>query len=126
MTIKNLGLLFIILSGSYTVYSQAKIVTTGNNLVDGRNPYSADIVIGSDAGIRHDASMMWWSSESALRIAGAKKMFYFSVWLSPSSPNVALGTLRGGRSCFLGNVSIGASDSKGYILAGDGNKGNGD
>jgi hypothetical protein len=92
----------------HTVSAQTKVVTTGNNLVNPADPYSADIVIGSDqaGGIRHDASMMWWSSGSASRISNTGDVFYLSRW-STTTPNIGLSAAVGGSSYFMGNVGIG-------------------
>ncbi|WP_345954249.1 hypothetical protein [Mucilaginibacter sp. PAMB04168] len=61
------------------VSGQPQVVTTGNNLINISNPYGADIVIGSDAnlGVRHDASIMWWSAASASRISNTNDIFNF-------------------------------------------------
>jgi hypothetical protein len=100
----------------HTASAQTKVVTTGNNLVNPADPYAADIVIGSDqaGGIRHDASMMWWSSGSASRISNAGDIFYLSRW-STTTPNIGLSAGVGGSSYFMGNVGIGTT-SPGYKL----------
>lgn len=87
-------------------FSQSQIITTGNNLIDVSNPKSADIVIGSDAGTRHDASIMWWSSSSASRISNTADVFYLSAW-NTTNPNVGLAAYVGGTSYFKGSVGIG-------------------
>ena len=91
-------------------FAQSQIITTGNNVVNTAVPTAADIVIGSYAngGIRHDASMMWWSNASASRISNTADVFYMSVW-SSSSPNIALSATLGGSSYFLGNLGIGTT-----------------
>jgi len=89
-------------------FGQSQIITTGNNLVDVSNPKSADIVIGSDAGTRHDASIMWWSSSSASRISNTSDVFYLSVW-NTTNPNVALAAAVGGTSYFKSNLGIGTT-----------------
>ncbi|MGF7075121.1 hypothetical protein [Mucilaginibacter sp. 3215] len=118
---KNITTVFSIIATLVVqaTFAQTKVVTTGNNPIDPTNPYSADIVIGSDqGGIRHDASMMWWSNESACRISLSGNSFLLSGWLYPASnANVSLGALPGQTSYFMGNVSIGTNDSKGYKFA---------
>lgn len=91
--------------------AQTKIVTTGNNLVNPSDPYAADIVIGSDqqGGIRHDASIMWWTSGSASRISNTGDTFYLSQW-STTNPNIGLSAVIGGSSYFKGNVGIGTTN----------------
>jgi len=86
----------------------AKIITTGNNVVSSTDPKAADMVIGSDAGVRHDASIMWWSSNSASRISNTSGVFYLSVW-NTTTPNIALSATVGGTSYFQGNVLMGKS-----------------
>jgi hypothetical protein len=101
--------IFVTLFAIGQINAQTKVITTGNNLVSATDPYAADIVVGSDAnsGIRHDASIMWWSNSSASRISNTSDIFYFSVWASPSTPNIALGAASGAASYFRGNVLIG-------------------
>jgi hypothetical protein len=86
---------------SYCGFSQAQIITTGNNVIDSSNPLAADIVIGSNwsTGIRHDASIMWWSNASADRISVSGDIFYFSPWLS-TTPNIGLSAFSGATSYF--------------------------
>jgi len=93
----------------YSCYAQSQITTTGNNLINTSNPYAADIVIGSDAGTRHDASMMWWSNSSASRISNTSDVFYLSVW-NTTNPNIALAAGVGGTSYFQGNLGIGLTN----------------
>lgn len=88
--------------------AQSKITTTGNNIVTAGDPYSADIVVGSDAGTRHDGSIMWWSNGSASRISNTNDVFYLSVW-STTVPNIGLSATLGGTSYFQGNLGIGTS-----------------
>jgi hypothetical protein len=94
----------------------SRILTTGNNLVSATDPKSADIVIGSDAGTRHDASMMWWSAASASRISNTADVFYMSVW-GTTTPNVALAAAVGGTSYIQGKLAIGTTNPQGYMLA---------
>ncbi len=101
--------LFAGLFASYFSFAQSKVITTGNNLINPSDPYAADVVIGSDAGTRHDASIMWWSNGSASRISNAADVFYLSVW-NTTTPNVALSATVGEASYFRGNVGIGTSN----------------
>lgn len=107
---KKLYVLLMLLIASQFVYSQAQVVTTGNNVINTSNPYAADVVIGSDAagGIRHDASIMWWSSGSASRIWNSGDVFYLSQW-STTNPNVGLAAGVGSPSYFMGNLGIGTT-----------------
>jgi hypothetical protein len=57
-----------------------KILGTGNNVFSTADPKAADIVVGSDAGTRHDSSIMMWSNTSASRIFQQADTFYLSVW----------------------------------------------
>lgn len=86
----------------------SRLYTTGNNTVDPGNPMAADIVIGSVAGTRHDASMMWWSNSSASRISNTGDVFYLSVW-NTTNANIALAATVGSSSYFQGNVGIGTT-----------------
>ncbi len=86
----------------------SKVLTTGNNTVNTADPMGADIVIGSTAGTRHDASMMWWSSASASRISNTSDVFYLSVW-NTTNANVALAASVGATSYFQGNIGIGTT-----------------
>ncbi|MDB5089985.1 MAG: hypothetical protein JWR09_3979 [Mucilaginibacter sp.] len=108
---KNLLTLAMCLTACFS-YAQtgtyAKIITTGNNVVSSTDPKAADMVIGSDAGVRHDASIMWWSSNSASRISNTSDVFYLSVW-NTTTPNIALSATVGGTSYFQGNVLMGKS-----------------
>jgi hypothetical protein len=104
----------------YSSYAQSQITTTGNNLINSSNPYAADIVIGSDAGTRHDASIMWWSNASASRISNTADVFYMSVW-NMTIPNVALAASFGASSYFQGNVGVGtASPAYKFDVTGQG------
>lgn len=105
---KKIVLTLFIITAYHFTYAQSQITTTGNNLINPVNPYAADIVIGSDSnsGIRHDASIMWWSSGSASRISNTNDVFNFSVW-NTTNPNVSLSALLGGPSYFQGKVGIG-------------------
>jgi hypothetical protein len=93
---------------SFQIYAQAKITTTGNNLVTPGDPRSADIVIGSDAGTRHDGSIMWWSNGSASRISNTGDVFNLSVW-NTAVPNIGLSATVGGASYFQGSLGIGTT-----------------
>lgn len=107
-------LYFSLLAGllaGYSSYAQDKIVTTGNNLPNTADAKAADIVIGSDAGTRHDASMMWWSNASASRISNTNDVFYLSVWNTLNS-NIGLAANVGGKSFFQGPLGIGTIDPK--------------
>ncbi len=86
-----------------------KLVTTGNNAIDPLTPYSADIVIGSDVGSRHNSSMMFWSDGSASRISGRNDVFSFSVW-NTTNPNVSLAATVGANSFFQGSLGIGTTN----------------
>ncbi|MET3981621.1 hypothetical protein ABIB62_004237 [Mucilaginibacter sp. UYP25] len=105
---KKIFLTVLLLPVFYAVYgqTQVQVMTTGNNTINSANPYAADVVIGSDKGTRHDASMMWWSSGSADRISLTNDTFYLSQW-NTVNPNIALGGAVGYSSFFLGNVLIG-------------------
>ncbi|WP_158800309.1 hypothetical protein [Pedobacter sp. L105] len=96
------GLIF----GSFYASGQSKIITTGENPISTTDPYAADIVIGSDLGVRHNSSIMMWSGGSASRLSNAGDIFSFSVW-NTTIPNVALGATVGATSYFKGNVGIG-------------------
>ena len=86
-----LVLSFVSLTILRLTFAQTKVITTGNNLVDPANPLAADIVIGSDQGTRHDASMMWWSNASASRISLTGETFFLSRWASTvDNANVGL------------------------------------
>jgi len=114
----------------YCSYGQSQVTTTGNNIINPSNPYAADIVIGSDAGTRHDGSMMWWSNSSASRISNTADVFYMSVW-NTITPNIALSATVGGSSYFQGNVGIGTTtpsqklEINGNIYLNNGLNGNG-
>lgn len=108
------------LMASYYSNAQSKLTTTGNNTVNPSDPYAADVVIGSDAGTRHDSSIMWWSNGSASRISNTNDAFYFSVW-NTTNPNIALAATVGSPSYFQGNLGIGTTDTQGYKLAVNGN-----
>ncbi len=101
-------LLIVCLVATLSCDAQSKITTTGNNVINTSDPYAADIVIGSDAGTRHDGSIMWWSSGSASRISNSNDVFYLSVW-NTLSPNVGLSANIGGNSFFQGNLGIGTT-----------------
>lgn len=90
------------------LHAQSQIVTTGNNLIDPSNPMAADIVIGSNAGTRHDGNIMFWSSGSASRIWNTGDVFNFSQWMS-TNPNVGLNAAVGGTSFFQGSLGIGTT-----------------
>lgn len=87
-----------------------KMMTTGGNVFSAADPRAADIVIGSDAGTRHDSSIMFWSNASASRIFGQSDIFYFSVWNQDavSGANLALGAGMGASSRVRGNLGIGS------------------
>jgi hypothetical protein len=100
-------------------FGQAKITTTGNNVVNTSDPYAADIVIGSDAGTRHDASIMFWSNFSASRIFNVGETFYMSTFNSVNS-NIGLAAATGGSSYFLGNLGIGTTNPNAQLSLGNG------
>lgn len=91
-------------------FAQSQIITTGNNQINTSNPYAADIVIGSDAnsGIRHDASIIMFSNQTASRISSTGNLFNFSAWNS-NNVNVSLSSILGGSSYFGGNLGVGTS-----------------
>ncbi|HEY2580427.1 MAG TPA: hypothetical protein VGI43_01395 [Mucilaginibacter sp.] len=93
---------------TYCGFAQSQVVTTGNNVVNPANPMAADIVIGSNAGTRHDASIMWWSNASASRISNTADVFYLSTW-STTNPNIALSATVGGTSWFQGSLGVGTT-----------------
>jgi len=103
-------------TGTENVTGQAnlgKLVTTGNNVVNPADPMAADIVVGSNAGTRHDSSIMFWSNASASRIFGQNDVFYFSTWNqnATSGHNVEMAASLGGSSRFRGNVGVGSSSA---------------
>ncbi|OKS84904.1 hypothetical protein RG47T_0342 [Mucilaginibacter polytrichastri] len=75
---------------------------------------SADVVIGSTAGTRHDGSIMWWSSGSASRISATGDVFNFSIW-SSTTPNVTLASAVGGSSSFQGKLGIGTPTPQAWL-----------
>jgi len=97
------GALFLLCQATH---AQVQVVTTGDNLINTASPYAADVVIGSDVGTRHDASIMWWSNVSADRISLTNDEFYLSRW-NTANANVGLGAVTGHSSFFLGNLLIG-------------------
>jgi len=105
----------IILS-SHFCFAQSQIITTGNNLINPASPTAADVVIGSSAngGIRHDASIIWWSNASADRISDTGDEFYFSAW-NTINANVGLSAVMGGASFFQGNLIIGQTTQNNSI-----------
>lgn len=105
---KKILLIITIILKVTSLYAQPKITTTGNNIIDIHDPYAADVVIGSDAGVRHDASIMWWSNGSASRISNTDDVFKFSIW-NTENPNIALAAGLGAPSYFMGNVGIGTT-----------------
>lgn len=86
----------------------AKYLGTGNNTFNILDPKAADIVIGSDAGTRHDSSIMMWSNASASRIFQQADVFYLSTWnVNPiTAANVQLAAAVGGTSSFRGTVDM--------------------
>lgn len=106
-------------TGTATV---AKYLGTGNNTVNTVDPKAADIVIGSDSGVRHDSSIMMWSNASASRIFQQSDVFYLSVWNQPgTTANVALAAGVGGNSYIQGNLQVGsnAAASRKLSVTGD-------
>lgn len=104
-----------------------KLLGTGNNTYNAADPKAADIVIGSNAGTRHDSSIMFWSNASASRIFNSADVFYLSTWNQNAiaNANISLSATLGGTSDFRGvvqfknNVGIGANapgaSGRGYL-----------
>ena len=88
----------------------SRILTTGNNVINTGDPKAADIVVGSDAGTRHDGSIMFWSAASADRISNTGDVFYFSNWATTNA-NAAVSASVGGASYFQGNLSVNTTSS---------------
>jgi hypothetical protein len=86
----------------------SKLFSTACNDIDVSNPYTADLVIGSDAGVRHNSSIMFWSKGSASRISNKDDVFNFSVW-NTTNPNIALSAAVGGTSYIQGSLGIGTT-----------------
>jgi hypothetical protein len=103
----------------YFANAQSQVITTGNNVVNAASPYAADVVMGSDQGTRHDASMMWWSNASASHISNTSDVFYMSVWNTTNS-NIGLNAAVGGNSYFRGNLGIGTTTPAGLLSLGSG------
>lgn len=109
-----------------TAYAQ-KILGTGNNVYNAADPKAADIVIGSNAGTRHDSSIMFWSNASASRIFNSADVFYLSTWNQNAiaNANISLAATYGGTSDFRGvvqfhnNVGLGSvspsASGRGYL-----------
>lgn len=89
-----------------------KLLTTGNNSYNPADPKAADIVVGSDAGARHDSSVMFWSSASASRLFNQNDVFYMSPWHmdAVTGANVALAAGTGNSYIKNGSVGIGTTD----------------
>lgn len=85
-----------------------KIYTMGSNRFKTFDPYLADIVFGSDRGIRHNSCSMFWSSPSAARICNNDETFEFSAWYT-STLNVALPANLTKPSYIQGSISIGTT-----------------
>ncbi|MBI3565352.1 MAG: hypothetical protein HY079_09170 [Elusimicrobia bacterium] len=98
-----------------------KLLGTGANAVNPGDPKAADIVIGSDAGTRHDSSIMFWSAASASRIFNQSDVFYLSTWNqnAVTGANVMLSATFGGSSRIQGNLGLGSStpwaSNRGYL-----------
>ena len=100
------------------VFEPNNIITTGNNTYSTTSTtgsLDADIVIGSNQGVRHDSSIMFWSTSSAARILenyGSWDRFYLSPWNQDAitGAGVALSATVGGKSYFLGNLGINTSN----------------
>lgn len=111
-----------------SAYAQ-KLMTTGGNVYNPADPKAADMVIGSDAGLRHDSSIMFWSNASASRIFNQSDVFYLSAWNQNATggANVALAATYGGSSRFQGNVGIGQTtpggSGRGYLYIDNTNTG---
>lgn len=84
------------------------LTTTGANPITSAGPlapYTADIVIGSDRGVRHDSSIMMWSAASALRVSSSNDVLTINTWNQPlATNNVALGAAVGANNTFGGPV----------------------
>ncbi|MBI3564150.1 MAG: hypothetical protein HY079_03025 [Elusimicrobia bacterium] len=111
-----------------TAYAQ-KILGTGNNAYNPADPKAADIVIGSDAGTRHDSSIMFWSNASASRLYNNSDVFYLSAWNQDAvtGANVVLGAAVGSSSRVRGNLGLGPSavsaSGRGYLFIDNTNTG---
>lgn len=106
-----------------------KMLTTGNNGPNAADPKAADIVVGSDAGTRHDGSIMFWSAASASRIFNQADVFYLSTWNqnAVTGANIALAATLGGSSRIQGNLGIGSTTpwgtNRGYLYIDNTNSG---
>jgi hypothetical protein len=82
-----------------------RLETTGANAITGADPHSADMVVGSDAGVRHDSSIIMWSAASALRVFSSNDVLKVNTWNQAAGTyNVALGAATGANSTFGGPV----------------------
>jgi hypothetical protein len=92
-----------------------RLTTTGANALNVADPYAADLTLGSDAGVRHDSTIMMWSAASAMRLRSASDVLYLNTWNSPAATyNVALAAGVGQTSTFNGPVT-----ATGKISGGD-------
>ena len=108
----------LLVSGNASVggaLSLLKLVGTGNNAASSSDPYAADVVIGSDAGTRHNSSIMFWSSGSAVRMLASSNSLQVMTH-NTLTPAISLGT--NGENSFFnsGNVGIGLTDPGVYKL----------
>ena len=92
-----------------------RLTTTGANALNTGDPYAADLTLGSDAGVRHDSTIMMWSAASAMRLRSSADVLYLNTWNSPAATyNVALGATVGASSTFNGPIA-----ANGRVTAGD-------
>ena len=83
-----------------------KLTTTGANALNTGDPYAADLLLGSNLGVRHDSTIMMWSAASALRLRSASDVLYLNTWNSAAGTyNVALAAGVGATNTFNGPIS---------------------
>jgi hypothetical protein len=82
-----------------------RLETTGANAINPADPHAADLVVGSDAGVRHNSSIMMWSAASALRVSSSNDVLTINTWNQAlGTNNVALGAATGANNTFGGPV----------------------
>jgi hypothetical protein len=86
----------------------ARLVTTGNNVVNKTDPAVADLVLGSDlgGGFRHNANMLLWNTVGALRlVSNADDSLSLSSW-SATLDGTRLPGANGGNAILTGPVAV--------------------
>lgn len=96
------------LNSTLTVTGTSKLgqmTTTAANALSTADPHAADVLLGSDWGVRHDSSIMMWSVASAMRLQSSADVLYINTWNQPlGTYNVALAAGTGAKSTFKGPV----------------------